>query len=78
MSLVNKILTAAMASEHHVFVNYSPHVNGLHVYAHPADTEYQGEDNRVYLIDETIYLDWEGADEKLADVLAMIEELNNA
>ena len=78
MSLVNKILTAAMASDQHVFVGYSPHVNGLHVYAHPADTEYQGEDNRIYLIDETIYLDWDGADEKLADVLAMIEELNNA
>ncbi|WP_299313479.1 hypothetical protein [uncultured Halomonas sp.] len=78
MSLVNKILTAAMASEQHVFVNYSPHISGLHVCAHPADTKYQGEGNRVYLIDETIYLDWEGADEKLADVLAMIEELNNA
>lgn len=77
MSLVNKILTAAMASGQHVFVNYSPHVNGLHVYAHPADTDYQS-NKHVYLIDETIYLNWEGADEKLADVLAQIEELNNA
>lgn len=78
MSLPTKILTAAMASEHHVFVIYSPHVNGLHVYAHPANTQYQSKDKPVYLIDEKIYLDWEGADEKLAEVLAKIEELNNA
>ena len=76
MSLVNKILTAAMASSQHVHVSYSPHVKGVHVVAHPADTDYQT-DERIYLIDATIYLDWDGADERLADVLAEIEELES-
>ena len=76
MSLPTKILTAAMRSRHHVHVSYSPHVSGLHVTAHPNDTDYQTNE-RTYLIDATVYLDWEGADEKLADVLAMIEELES-
>ena len=74
MRLPTKILQAAMASEQHVFVSYSPHVSGIHVAAHPNDTDYQSNE-RIHLIDETVYLDWKGADEKLADVLAQIEEL---
>ena len=76
MSLPTKILAAAMRSRHHVHVTYSPHINGIHVAAHPNDTDYQSKE-RIRLIDETVYLDWEGADEKLADVLAMIEELES-
>ena len=76
MSLVNKILKAAMAAKHHVHVTYSPHVNGISVQVLPADTEYDGEPYPIVLMPtETVYLDWEGADEKLADVLAKIEEL---
>jgi len=76
MSLPTKILAAAMRSPHHVHVSYAAHVNGIHVYAHPADTDYQTAE-RIYLIDATIYLDWDGADERLADVLAMIEEMES-
>ena len=79
MSLTTKILQAAMASDKHVFVNYMPHTNGLSVYAHPVDTDYQDtRSERPRLMDETVYLDWEGAEEKMADVLAQIEELNHA
>lgn len=76
MSLVTKIMTAAMASDKHVFVGYMPHTRGLYVYAHPVDTDYQDTSSeRLRLMDETVYLDWDGAEEKLADVLAKIEEL---
>lgn len=76
MSLVTKILEAAMRSREHVFVQYSPHINGISVQALPSNTEYDGNPYTVVLIPtKTVYLNWEGADEKLADLLAMIEEL---
>lgn len=67
-----------MASRHHVFVGYSPHVNAMTVQALPASTEYDGKPPQSVLLDtQTIYLDWDNADERLAEVLAMIEELES-
>ena len=78
MSLPTKILAAAMRSRHHIHVDYAPHTNGLSVQGLPADTVYDGSaPERVLFETQTVYLDWEGADEKLADVLAMIEELES-
>jgi len=75
MSLTTKILTAAMASDKHVFVQYSPHCKSLSVYAYPGSTDYTIGASRTRLMDETVYLDWANAAEKLAELLEMVEGL---
>lgn len=75
MSLPTKILTAAMASSKQVFVQYSPHVSWLSVYAHPPEQQHCEGCERVYLMNETVYLDKDTSDEHLAIVLEKIEAL---
>lgn len=74
MSLVNKILTAAMNSDQHVFVNYSPHVNWLEVRAVDSKTDYS-DHGYPYLLEDTVYLDSKDTDERLAELLEKVEGL---
>lgn len=78
---VQEIIAAAMeatqAGKAHVFVSYSPHVNGLTIYAFPTGTAYQSM-NGVLLFGSMvnqIYLEWDDAADKLDEILTKIKEL---
>lgn len=76
---INEIMALAIEmcarEQANVFVHYSGHVNTVHVYAHPFDQLYQGEE-RTMLADKRIYLESpEEALEELKTLRQQIEQL---
>lgn len=81
--LVSEITIEAMRATQQgkafVFVDYYANVNGLTVYAESTGTDYSdGERDVDYVFGsaaDTVYLKWDGAEEKLEDILTKIKGL---
>ncbi|XAG86220.1 hypothetical protein MRM63_13595 [bacterium 19MO03SA05] len=75
--IVHAINVLAMANTDvlHVFISFLGHVNKLDVYANEATAKYQWGEKDQQVFDQSVYLDKEGALEKLLSIESQLTEL---
>lgn len=59
----------------HVFISFLGHVNKLDVYANEATAKYQWRESDIPVFSQSVYLDKEGALEKLLSIESQLTEL---
>ncbi|MGY5579767.1 hypothetical protein ACXHQN_01310 [Vibrio cincinnatiensis] len=69
------VLAIANTDVLHVFVTFFGHVNKLDVYANEATEKYQWGEEDQQVFDQSVYLDKEGALEKLLSIESQLTEL---